>query len=221
MSGGLPQTPMKKAFWNVMKEMQGSGLLPKGAVLGTVAARQYVTPAGWSLPQRDLKSFWCDVQPEKEGESLLMHVPMPGRVMNSDDDLGIYYVPQQDTEVLIEWVDNRPTIVDAHEWEQFIIKKSDSDYVWWDSSNDVNVKTTGKITIETLQIAKEIAAIVWQIDAPRIILGKLGAYSVPLGELLLAAFNSHVHSSNAPSTPTSTPLVPMTPAVLSQIVKLD
>lgn len=222
--GGPPQTPVKKAFWNTLREMQGSGLLPKGAVLGSVAARQYMTPAGWSLPLRQPYSFWCDVQPEKEGESLLMHVPMPGRVMNTEDDLGVWYVPKQNTEALVEWIDGRPTITDAHEWEEFILKKDDSNYIIWDSLNNVDMKTTGKITVETLQTAKEIAAISWQIDAPRIILGKLGAYSAVHGEILNMWLSTHTHTILKPTPGSQTAPPTQISALgghLSKIVKLD
>jgi len=222
--GGPPQDNIGKAFWHKLREMQGSGLLPKGAVLGTVAARQYVTPAGWSLPLREPYSFWCDVQPEKEGESLLMHVPMPGRVMNTEDDLGVFYVPKHDTEALIEWIDGRPTITDAHEWEEFILKKDDSNYITWDSQNNVDVKTTGKITIETLKTAMEIATISRQIKAPRIILGNLGAYSAVLGEPLNIWLSTHTHTilKPTPGSQTAPPTqIPALPGHLSKVVKLD
>lgn len=226
MSGGPPQGTMTRALWRILKDMQGSGALPKGAVLGTASACQYVTPLGWNLPDREPFSYWCDVQPEKDGESLLKHVPMPQRVMNYPDDLGVIFVPKQGTEVLVEWIDGRPTITDCQEWEQFIVKKSDSDYIWWDSLNNVDVKTTGAITVETLRTAEEIAAFSWKINAPQIILGPIGAFSAVLGEILNTWLGTHTHVVIPTTVPgvkvTGPPIQAATlPLHLSRRVKLD
>jgi uncharacterized protein involved in type VI secretion and phage assembly len=50
--------------------------------------------------------------------------------------------------------------------------------------------------------------------------GDAASSSLVLGEALLTAFNSHVHTCTAPSTPSSPPVVPLVaPMVLSQIAK--
>lgn len=46
-----------------------------------------------------------------------------------------------------------------------------------------------------------------------------GNKSYVLGEDLLTAFNSHVHTSTAPGSPTSTPAVPLTAGILSTKIK--
>lgn len=58
------------------------------------------------------------------------------------------------------------------------------------------------------------------LDAASVKLGGAGASQpVVLGTAFMALFNAHVHTSTAPGAPTSPPVTPMTPAVLSQITK--
>lgn len=50
-------------------------------------------------------------------------------------------------------------------------------------------------------------------------LGKGAAYSVPLGEILIAYLGNHFHTSGSPGTPTSPPVVPPPSTMLSTAVK--
>ncbi len=188
------------------------------AFIGTVVHRQIPNEAD-SL-RKGL--YWCDVQPERDTDAKVEYVPMALRVMNYEDDFGIIIVPKLNTEVLVALVDGRPTIDSCQEWDKLIIKKDDSNYIVWDlGTNNVEMKTSGTITIETPQTILEKAGLEHQTDSQKIIHGPLGAFSHLLGEIVQAIYNSHTHISTAPTLPTSPP-VPLIPkTALSNRVKLD
>lgn len=49
--------------------------------------------------------------------------------------------------------------------------------------------------------------------------GDAATQSLVLGEIFMAAFNTHTHNCTAPGTPSGPPVPPLTPAVLSKISK--
>ena len=58
------------------------------------------------------------------------------------------------------------------------------------------------------------------VDAPTIQLGGSGAtQQLVLGTAFMALFNAHVHNATAILSPTTPPLTPMTPALLSTVSK--
>jgi uncharacterized protein involved in type VI secretion and phage assembly len=69
---------------------------------------------------------------------------------------------------------------------------------------------SGKITISATSVT---------LDATAISLGSAAAQSVVLGTTFLALFNAHVHTTGIPGGPTSPPVPPLTPAILSQTTK--
>ncbi len=197
--------------------------LNRDGIIGTVTHRQI---PGEEDPLRD-GLYWCDIQPEKEGEAKLEYVPMGLRVMNYPDDLGIIAVPKMGTEVVIAFVDGRPTIDCCQEWDKLIVKKNDSNYFIWDKiTNNVELKTTGTIHVYTPQTTLEEAGLKHQTDAPSIILGPIGAFSAVLGEILNTWLATHTHVVIPTTVPgvkvTGPPMQAATlPLHLSRRVKLD
>lgn len=197
-------------------------VLNQDAIVGKVTARQFLTPTGWALPDREPYGFWCDVQPEKEGEELLQYVPMSFRVMNYADDLGFILVPKMNTEVLVSQVDGRPTIEACQEWDYFILKKGEDFYLTVDDQNNVELQTTGAVDVKVAKTSKEQAGISKQIVAPQIVLGSLGSNQAVLGNMLQLWLSSHTHGTLKPGDPTTPPLQTSTlPGILSLINKLD
>jgi len=195
-------------------------------ILGTVKARQHPVPGGWNLPLRDPKSFWCDVQPEREAESLLEHVPMAFRAMNYSDDLGFILVPKMNTEVLVEWIDGRPTITACQEWDILILKKGETNFLVWDIDNNVEMKITGSLDFYSAKNVTQEAMLTFQTIGAQIIHGPLGAYSHVLGEMLVMWLSTHTHTLVPVLTPagyvTSPPVqIPALPGILSKRCKLD
>jgi len=89
-----------------------------------------------------------------------------------------------------------------------------------DADNTVSVQTSGgqSITMSPGTITLQADAIV--LSGSSVSLGGAAATSpLVLGDQLLALFNTHTHLCTAPSTPSSPPVVPMTPAQLSTISK--
>lgn len=76
----------------------------------------------------------------------------------------------------------------------------------------VKIDASGAVTVTGTMITLDATGLVR--------LGGAGAaQSLVLGETLLALFNSHVHTTALPGLPTSPPVPPLTPAVLSTKVK--
>lgn len=198
-----------------LKELQKEDQ-QKDGILGTVLHRQIPDEAD---PLRD-GLFWCDVQPEREGEAVLEYVPMPGRVLNADDDLGLIYVPKKGSEVSLRWVDGRATIAECREWTHWILKKDDANFILWDDKNNIEFFTTGKIHLKCLQSTLEESVLEHHIKSILIKLGPAGFTSAVLGEPLNAWLGSHTHLHKG--SPTGPPIqAPALPAHLSKIVKLD
>ncbi len=58
-----------------------------------------------------------------------------------------------------------------------------------------------------------------KLDARQVELGAVAGQKVILGDAFMALFNAHVHTCTAPATPSSPPVTPMLPALLSQVTK--
>lgn len=200
-----------------------SKLIEQGreAFIGTVVHRQIPNE---SDPLRK-GLYWCDVQPERDTDAKVEYVPMAFRVMNHTDDFGIIIVPKMNAEVIVAWVDGRPTIDSCQEWDKLIFKKDDSNYFMWDlGTNNVEMKTSGTIKIETPLTTLEKSGIQHQIHALKIILGALGPYSAVQGEILNMWLSTHTHTilKPTPGSQTSPPTqIPALGAHLSKVVKLD
>ncbi len=204
---------VKKLF----QELSDKGL--DDAIIGTVTACQQTTPAGWAMPDR-LKGFWCDVQPEKESETLLQHVPMAFRVLNTENDLGIIVVPKIGTEVLVSWVDSRPTIEACQKWERMILKKGDNLWIEIDSQDNILVETAGAVDVKVSKTVTEEIDISKHVKSPLIKLGKNAPHPVALGDLLISWLISHTHNCTAPGYPSGPPVPPPT-GLLSKTVFTD
>lgn len=199
----------------IIQELSDKGL--DDAIIGTVVACQQTTPAGWAMPER-LKGFWCDVAPEKESEALLQHAPMPLRVMNGEDhkDLGVIIVPEKDTEVIVEWVDGRPTIAACQRWERMILKKGENLWIEIDNKDNILIQTAGAIDIKVKKTSVEEADISKQIKSPLIKLGKTAPHPVIWGDSLVSWLSTHTHGGSLP------PLqAPALPGLLSKVVFTD
>ncbi len=205
---------VKKLF----QELSDKGL--DDAIVGTVKACQQTTPAGWAMPDR-LAGFWCDVQPEKESEALLQHVPMAFRVLNTENDLGVIIVPEIDTEVLVEWVDSRPTITACQCWERMILKKGDNLWIEIDKDDNILVQTAGAVEVKVKKTVTEEIDISKHVKCPLIKLGKNAVHEVALGDLLLAWLKGHTHNCTAPGTPSGPPIPRPTKALLSKVVFVE
>lgn len=207
---------VKKLF----QELSDKGL--DDAVIGTVKACQQTTPTGWALPDR-LEGFWCDVQPEKESEAMLQHVPMAFRVMNGEDhkDLGVIIIPEIDSEVLVEWVDGRPTITACQRWERMILKKGDNLWIEIDKEDNILVQTAGAVNVKVKKTVIEEIEISKHVKSPLIKLGTNAVHEVALGDLLLAWLKSHTHNCTAPGTPSGPPIPQPTNALLSKVVFVE
>ena len=72
------------------------------------------------------------------------------------------------------------------------------------------VLESGKVTVTAKQVT---------LNASKVELGPSASQSLIFGEAFMTLFNAHVHTSSIPGTPTSPPVTPMTPAVLSTISK--
>jgi uncharacterized protein involved in type VI secretion and phage assembly len=89
-----------------------------------------------------------------------------------------------------------------------------------DSAKTVTVQTNGKsITINGASGEIKLTGQSVVIEAPKVSLGPGASQSLVLGELFTTFFNTHTHLCTAPATPSSPPVVPMTPALLSVITK--
>lgn len=203
----------------LFQELSDKGL--DDAIIGTVTACQQTTPAGWALADR-IPGFWCDVQPEKESETLLQHVPMPLRVLNREDDkdLGFILVPEKETEVLVTWVDGRPTIEACQRWERMILKKGDNLWIEIDADDNIFVQTAGAVEVKVSKTVTEEIDISKHVKSPLIKLGKNAPHPVALGDLLISWLTSHVHNCTAPGYPSGPPVPPPT-GLLSKTVFTD
>ncbi len=201
---------VKKLF----QELSDKGL--DDAIIGTVTACQQTTPAGWALPDR-LKGFWCDVQPEKKSETLLQHVPMAFRVLNTENDLGIIMVPKKDTEVLVSWVDGRATIEACQEWDRMILKKGKNLWIEIAENDDILVQTDGAIEVKVKKTVVEDIKISKQVKAPLIKLGRIALHPVFWGDMLLTWLSTHTHHPSG-KPPIQSPALP---AILSKTVFID
>lgn len=186
------------------------------AIIGTVERRQEKTPTGWSIPGR-MKGFWCDVRPEKAGEAMLQYVPMAFRVLNTDDDLGIIVVPKVGTEVLVNWVDGRPTIEACQEWDRMILKKGDNLWIEIAENDDILVQTAGAVEVKVKKTVVEDIKISKQVKAPLIKLGRIAPHPVFWGDMLLTWLSTHTHHPSG-KPPIQSPALP---AILSKTVFID
>jgi hypothetical protein len=203
----------------LFQELSDKGI--DDAIIGTVEAVQETTPSGWALADR-IKGFWCDVQPEKESETLLQHVPMPLRVFNTENDLGIIIVPKQGTEVLVTWVDGRPTIEACQEWERMILKKGENLWIEIDAEDNILVQTAGAVDVKVKKTVTEEIEVSKHVKSPLIKLGKKAPHAVVWGDDLVSWLKNHKHNSNTPGNPSGPPLTgKLLDAYLSKVVFTD
>jgi uncharacterized protein involved in type VI secretion and phage assembly len=89
-----------------------------------------------------------------------------------------------------------------------------------DSANTITLSTNGTTaTIDGGSGAIKLKATSVTIDASSVKLGTGASQSLVLGELFEAFFVRHVHTCTAPGAPSSPPVEPFTPMLLSQISK--
>jgi uncharacterized protein involved in type VI secretion and phage assembly len=91
----------------------------------------------------------------------------------------------------------------------------------------VLIEKSGKVTIDTSAGAKitlegsnaTVEGAQVQINSSSISLGNAASQKLVLGDLFMTLFNAHVHTSSVPGSPTSPPVTPMTPTMLSSVAK--
>ncbi|HTO81464.1 MAG TPA: phage baseplate assembly protein V [Methylomirabilota bacterium] len=90
-----------------------------------------------------------------------------------------------------------------------------------DIAGQITVQTSTGESVVLMPGTATVTAPSVVVSSPSVMLGGASApFSLVLGELLLTAFNAHIHTSSIPGTPTSPPVVPLIgPMVLSQISK--
>jgi hypothetical protein len=69
--------------------------------------------------------------------------------------------------------------------------------------------------IKTSGAGVEVSAPTINLKGNMVTVAGAGGEPLVKGNMLLAMFNSHVHTTTAPGAPTSPPVVPLTPAVLT------
>jgi uncharacterized protein involved in type VI secretion and phage assembly len=72
------------------------------------------------------------------------------------------------------------------------------------------VLESGKVTVTASEVT---------LSATTVKLGPAASQKVILGDAFMALFNAHVHTSTAPTFPTSPPVTPMLPVMLSNVTK--
>lgn len=90
-----------------------------------------------------------------------------------------------------------------------------------DASKKITIDTNGKsITIDGNSGTITLSGMTIVLSGTSVKLGgNAASQSLVLGELFMAAFNTHTHNCTAPGTPSGPPVPPLTPAVLSKISK--
>ena len=88
-----------------------------------------------------------------------------------------------------------------------------------DNGKSVEIKTVAGQSVKLDASGVTITGATVKLDAGQVDIGKAATHQVLYGELFMALFNAHVHTTTFPTLPTSPPLTPMTPAMLSTTVK--
>jgi uncharacterized protein involved in type VI secretion and phage assembly len=90
-----------------------------------------------------------------------------------------------------------------------------------DDAKTIEVKTAGgqAVKLDGTSGTITVTGGTVTLDASKVNLGTAAAQSVVLGEMFMTLFNTHTHSAIGFGAPTSPPLVPMTPTMLSQTTK--
>ncbi|MBD3285813.1 hypothetical protein GF359_05065 [candidate division WOR-3 bacterium] len=207
----------------LFRELSDKGI--KDAVIGKVIRCQQTTPTGWSIPDR-IKAFWCDVEPERSNEATLQYVPMPMRVINAPDDLGVIFVPKVDTEVIVSWIDGRPTMLASREWDRMILKKGENLWIEIAKNDDIFVQTRGQVDVKVGKSVTEEITLSKHVKCPLIKLGQMAPHPVVMGDMLVTWLSTHTHTLVPVLTPagfvTSPPLQnPALPGVLSKVTFTD
>jgi uncharacterized protein involved in type VI secretion and phage assembly len=89
-----------------------------------------------------------------------------------------------------------------------------------DNGQTIKISTSGgaEITLDAAGNSITVSAQSVTIDAQQVALGGSAAdQPLVLGTEFLTLFNTHVHTSTLPTVPTSPPVVPLPPTVLSQV----
>jgi uncharacterized protein involved in type VI secretion and phage assembly len=82
------------------------------------------------------------------------------------------------------------------------------------------IEKSGKITVDSSQGAKvTLDGSRATVDASQISLGQGASQQLVLGNAFMALFNAHVHTSSPSGGPTTSPVTPMTPTILSSKTK--
>ncbi|MBN2381173.1 hypothetical protein JXM67_15345 [candidate division WOR-3 bacterium] len=207
----------------LFRELSDKGL--NDAIIGTVIRCQETTPTGWSIPKR-VHAFWCDVKPEKESEAVLQYVPMPMRVLNAPDDLGVIFVPKVDTEVIVSWIDGRPTMLACKEWDRMILKKGENLWIEIAKNDDILVQTNGQVNVKVGKSVTEEITLSKHVKCPLIKLGQIAPHPVVMGDILVTWLSTHTHILSPVATPagfvTSPPMQnPALPGILSKVTFTD
>lgn len=193
----------------------------------------------------DMTSEWCRVAQLYAGAGKKGSLWVP----DVNDEVVVAFVHGDMREPVVlgciyNGKDKPPTFRNGTQDEKIIRTRAGHEILFVDTAGkeQVRIKTKGKRTV-TLDDAKSTVTIETpdgmsiemkggtvtikgttsvKLDAPKVDITSAPASSVPLGEMLLTAFNTHIHTCSSPGSPSTPPVVQLVAAsVLSQKVKVS
>ena len=152
---------------------------------------------------------------------------------------GSVFVPEKDDEVLVAFihgdmrfpivlggmyngVDKPPTARTDGKDQKIIRTKVGHEVLLDDGAKEIRITTAdgGTVTVTATGEIKLVAKKV-TIEADRIDLGGGATQKAVLGDALKTAFDTHTHTATGPTAPTTPPVVPLPPTVLSPKVTVE
>lgn len=152
---------------------------------------------------------------------------------------GSVFVPEKDDEVLVAFVhgdmrfpivlgglyngvDKPPTARDGGRDQKTIRTKAGHEVLFDDSAKEIRITTAegGNVTVTATGEIKLSAKKV-TIEADSVDLGGGATQRAVLGDAFKTAFDTHTHTATGPTAPTTPPVLPLPPAVLSSKVTVE
>lgn len=152
---------------------------------------------------------------------------------------GSVFVPEKDDEVLVAFVhgdmrfpivlgglyngvDKPPTARDGGRDQKTIRTKAGHEVLFDDGAKEIRITTAegGNVTVTATGEIKLSAKKV-TIEADSVDLGGGATQRAVLGDAFKTAFDTHTHTATGPTAPTTPPVLPLPPAVLSSKVTVE
>jgi uncharacterized protein involved in type VI secretion and phage assembly len=105
---------------------------------------------------------------------------------------------------------NKKITVQSAGGQTIVIDDSGNKITLQSAASTIEIDSSGTITLTGMSMS---------LSAPSVSLGTAAAHPVVLGDVLLGWLASHVHTCTAPLTPSSPPVAPPPPAMLSVVSK--